>query len=61
MDEVLHMTNLSSATLRYWETKFSELNSHKDERGNRYYTMDNINLIKSNSSAPNWALHLFPL
>lgn len=44
--EVKELTDLSSATLRYWEIQFSELNSRKDERGNRYYTIDDINLIR---------------
>ncbi len=44
--EVRQMTNLPAATLRYWEQQFEQLSPHKDEHGNRYYTLKDIELIK---------------
>jgi DNA-binding transcriptional MerR regulator len=44
--EVRQLTQLPSATLRYWEQQFEQLSPHKDEHGNRYYTKKDIELIK---------------
>jgi len=44
--EVRTLTNLPSATLRYWEQQFAQLSPYKDEHGNRYYTEKDILLIK---------------
>lgn len=46
MDEVQKITELPASALRFWEEQFSELNPRMDDDGNRFYTMDNINLIK---------------
>ncbi len=46
MKEVRQQTGLTDATLRYWEKMFEELNPRKDGHGNRYYTQENIDLIK---------------
>ena len=46
MDEVQQMTDLPATALRFWEEQFSGLDPRTDNEGNRYYTMDNINLIK---------------
>ena len=45
MDEVQQMTDLPATALRFWEEQFSGLDPRTDNEGNRYYTMDNINLI----------------
>jgi DNA-binding transcriptional MerR regulator len=44
--EVRQLTDLPSATLRYWEQQFAQLSPYKDEHGNRYYTEKDIALIK---------------
>ncbi len=46
IQEVKEMTNLPVSTLRYWEAQFKQLNPRKDGHGNRYYTLQNIELIK---------------
>ncbi len=46
IQEVKEMTNLPVSTLRYWETQFKQLSPRKDGHGNRYYTMQDIELIK---------------
>ena len=46
LKEVREMTGLPDATLRYWEKNFEELNPRKDGHGNRYYSKENIELIK---------------
>lgn len=46
MAEVKEMTNLPASTLRYWESQFQQLKPRKDGHGNRYYTLQDIELIK---------------
>ena len=46
MKEVREMTGLTSSNLRYWEAQFKQLNPRKDGHGNRYYTLQDIDLIK---------------
>ena len=46
MKEVRQQTGLTDTTLRYWEKMFEDLNPRKDGHGNRYYTQENIDLIK---------------
>ncbi len=46
IQEVKEMTNLPVSTLRYWEAQFKQLNPRKDGHGNRYYTLQDIDLIK---------------
>ena len=46
MKEVRQQTSLTAATLRYWEEMFEDLKPRKDGHGNRYYTQENIDLIK---------------
>ena len=40
------MTGLPATTLRYWEKQFAQLSPRKDGHGNRYYTTEDIDLIK---------------
>ena len=40
------MTGLPATTLRYWEKHFAQLSPRKDGHGNRYYTMEDIDLVK---------------
>lgn len=46
LSEVQAMTDLPAPTLRYWEKHFAQLKPRKDGHGNRYYTTDDIALIK---------------
>lgn len=40
------MTGLPATTLRYWEKQFAQLSPRKDGHGNRYYTTEDLDLIK---------------
>ncbi|MCQ2311983.1 MAG: MerR family transcriptional regulator [Paludibacteraceae bacterium] len=46
LKEVRQITGLPDATLHYWEKHFEELNPRKDGHGNRYYSKEDIELIK---------------
>ncbi len=46
MTEAQEMTGLPACTLRYWEKHFDQLSPRKDGHGNRYYTLQDISLIK---------------
>ena len=46
MRETIDATGVEAPTLRYWEKQFEQLNPRKDGHGNRYYTADDIALIK---------------
>lgn len=44
--ETEEMTGVPATTLRYWEKQFNDLAPRKDDHGNRYYTLENHELIK---------------
>lgn len=46
MSETIRITGVPSSTLRYWEKQFENLNPRKDGHGNRYYTLEDQELIK---------------
>lgn len=46
MRETIEATGLEAPTLRYWEKQFDQLSPRKDGHGNRYYTAEDIALIK---------------
>jgi len=46
MRETIEATGLEAPTLRYWEQQFEQLSPRKDGHGNRYYTAEDIALIK---------------
>ena len=46
MSETIQRTGVPSSTLRYWEKQFENLNPRKDGHGNRYYTLEDQELIK---------------
>lgn len=46
MRETIDATGIEAPTLRYWEKQFAQLSPRKDGHGNRYYTADDIALIK---------------
>ncbi len=46
ISEVCKITGLPASTLRYWEEQFTQLKPHKNEKGTRFYTEKDIELIK---------------
>lgn len=44
--ETEELTGVPASTLRYWEKQFEELNPRKDGHGNRYYTLEDQEVIK---------------
>jgi DNA-binding transcriptional MerR regulator len=44
--EVRKITGLPASTLRYWEEQFAQLKPHKNDKGTRFYTEQDIELIK---------------
>lgn len=46
ISEVRRITGLPASTLRYWEEQFTQLKPHKNEKGTRFYTEKDIELIK---------------
>ena len=44
--ETEEATGVPATTLRYWEKQFPSLNPRKDGHGNRYYTLEDQELIK---------------
>lgn len=46
ISEVCKTTGLPASTLRYWEEQFTQLKPHKNEKGTRFYTEKDIELIK---------------
>ncbi|MDR1652218.1 MAG: MerR family transcriptional regulator [Prevotellaceae bacterium] len=46
ISEVADLLAISKSKLRFWETEFPLLRPHRNEKGTRYYTAENIKLIK---------------
>ena len=46
MRETIDATGIEAATLRYWEKQFAQLDPRKDKHGNRYYSAEDIALIR---------------
>ena len=46
ISEVSKMTQLPISTLRYWEEQFAQLQPYKNDRGKRFYTEQDIELVK---------------
>ena len=44
--EVAQMLNVNPSLLRYWETEFPSIRPHKNKKGTRYYTDDDIALLR---------------
>lgn len=44
--EVAEMLQVAPSLLRFWETEFKEIQPHKNAKGTRYYTADDIALLK---------------
>lgn len=46
LSEVSRLTQLPISTLRYWEEQFAQLTPYKNDKGKRFYTLNDIELIK---------------
>lgn len=44
--EVSKMLNINASNLRFWEKEFKQLKPRRNEKGTRFYTEDDIKLIK---------------
>ena len=44
--EVAQMLDVNVSLLRFWETQFPTLHPHKNKKGDRYYTTDDIELLR---------------
>lgn len=44
--EVARMIDVNPSLLRFWETEFSEIKPFKNKKGTRYYTVEDIELLK---------------
>jgi DNA-binding transcriptional MerR regulator len=46
ISEVSEMLNINASNLRFWEKEFKQLKPRRSEKGTRFYTNDDIELIK---------------
>ena len=44
--EVARMLDVNPSLLRFWETEFPSISPHKNSKGTRYYTADDIALLR---------------
>ena len=44
--EVSQMLHVNPSLLRFWETEFPAIKPHKNKKGTRYYTDDDIDLLR---------------
>ena len=44
--EVARMLDVNPSLLRFWETAIPAIQPHKNSKGNRYYTAEDITLLK---------------
>lgn len=44
--EVANMLGVNPSLLRFWETEFPAIRPHKTQKGTRYYTADDIALLR---------------
>ena len=44
--EVARMLNVNPSLLRFWETQFPSIKPHKNKKGTRYYTDDDIEQLR---------------
>jgi DNA-binding transcriptional MerR regulator len=44
--EVAEQLNVNPSLLRFWEKEFPQIKPRKNEKGSRFYTLENIQLIK---------------
>ncbi len=46
--EVTQLLGVNASTLRFWETEFTQIKPHRNKKGNRFYThqdLENLKLI----------------
>lgn len=46
ISEVADMFHINQSNLRFWEKEFKQLTPRRNEKGTRFYTQDDINVIK---------------
>lgn len=46
ISEVADMFSINQSNLRFWEKEFKQLNPKRNAKGTRFYTNDDIQLIK---------------
>lgn len=46
ISEVADMFNVNTSHIRYWEKEFDSLKPHKNKKGNRLFTKDDIEQLK---------------
>lgn len=46
ISEVADMLNISQSKLRFWEKEFRQLKPHRNEGGTRFYSADDIAVVK---------------
>ena len=46
MGEVAEMFDVNASLIRYWESKFSCIRPHKNKKGNRLFTPEDIERLK---------------
>lgn len=44
--EVAEILNLPASTLRFWESRFTVIKPRRNDKGTRYYTLDDIEKIR---------------
>jgi DNA-binding transcriptional MerR regulator len=46
ISEVANMFNVNLSNLRFWESQFKQLKPKRNEKGTRFYTQDDIQVVK---------------
>lgn len=46
ISEVSEMLDINASNLRFWEKEFKQLSPRRNDKGTRFYTMDDIQLVK---------------
>ncbi|GAB1416040.1 MerR family transcriptional regulator [Paludibacter sp.] len=44
--EVAELLKINASNLRFWEKEFKQLKPKRNEKGTRFYTKEDINLVK---------------
>lgn len=47
ISEVAELIGVNASILRYWESEFDEIQPHKNKKGNRLFTKDDIENIQT--------------
>lgn len=47
MGETAEMFNVAPSLLRYWEKEFDMIKPHKNKKGDRYFTKNDIEIIRT--------------